>query len=166
MTFEIRHIQKSDLKDVVEILNFYISSTAITFDTQEYNEVSRLPWYNQFSTKGRHQCLVALENNKVVGYACSSAFRPKEAYNTSVEVSIYTNCQCKKRGLGTLLYTELFTSLKDEDIHRALALITVPNEASIALHEKFGFIKSGILDESGRKFNQFHSVCIMQKSLS
>jgi phosphinothricin acetyltransferase len=98
-----------------------------------------------------------------LGYANSGPLRPKAAYDTSVEVSIYRSPKYKEPGLGSLLYQTLFDRLAKEDVHRAHALITLPNEASIALHKKMGFYQVGQLNEAGRKFNAYHSVLWMEK---
>lgn len=165
MTIEIRHIEPQDLTSIVPILNHYIESTAITFDTEPYCTETRRPWLDQFQTSGRYQCLVAISEGEIVGYANSAAFRPKKAYDTSVEVSIYLKDGVAGKGVGTRLYSKLFDQLANEDIHRAHALITLPNEKSINLHSKFGFSEVGILSEAGRKFGQFYSVYLMEKRL-
>jgi phosphinothricin acetyltransferase len=102
----------------------------------------------------------------IVGYANSGALRPKAAYDTSVEVSIYRAPGYREPGLGTLLYQALFDRLSEEDVHRAHAVITLPNDASVALHKKMGFYDVGVLNEAGRKFGRFHSVLWMEKKLS
>lgn len=158
----IRPIQLADLAEVVEILNPFIVNSSVTFDTQPYTAETRIPWFEQFSERGRHQCLVAVLNGKVVGYANSSKLKEKAAYETSVEVSVYSN---GPRGLGRKLYQALFDRLSQEDIHRIHALITLPNEASINLHHKWGFNEVGILHEAGRKFGQYYSVCWLEKRM-
>ncbi len=164
--FTIRHVQESDLVDIVSILNVYITNTAITFDSQPYTAKTRFSWFNSFNDTGRHQCLVAESNGRVIAYANSGYFKPKAAYDTSVEVSIYKSSQIKSKGIGTALYDKLFQNLKKEDLHRAYAYITLPNEASIYLHRKFGFHEVGILNSAGRKFDNFHSVQLMEKDLT
>lgn len=161
----IRTARLTDLSELVEILNPYILQTSVTFDTKPYSVDSRRPWFNQFSEKGRHQCLVAELDGQVVAYANSAPLRPKAAYDTSVEVSIYKAKSCDIRGIGSKLYEALFNRLAKEDVHRAHALITLPNEVSIKLHEKFQFKPVGTLDQAGRKFGQYHSVYWMEKKL-
>lgn len=165
MTVSIRSVCTEDLNGIVSILNHYIEHTAITFDTDPYSTETRLPWLQQFAQGGRYRCLVAELDGKVVGYANTSAFRPKRAYDTSVEVSIYVKSGNEGKGIGRLLYKALMDSVRDEDIHRMHALITLPNDKSIQLHKKFGFSVVGTLDEAGRKFGKYHSVCLMEKKL-
>ncbi|MFK0264509.1 GNAT family N-acetyltransferase [Streptomyces angustmyceticus] len=101
----------------------------------------------------------------LLGYATSSAFRPKAAYAPSVEVTVYCAPHAAGRGIGTLLYTSLFRALADEDVHRAYAGITQPNEASTRLHTRFGFRHIGTYTEVGRKFGRYWDVAWYQKDL-
>jgi phosphinothricin acetyltransferase len=105
------------------------------------------------------------EGGPVVGYATSSPYRPKAAYSTSVETSIYLAPDAGGRGIGSLLYTALFHALAGEDVHRAYAGVTLPNEASIRIHERFGFRKVGVYQEVGRKFGAYHDVVWLEKQL-
>ena len=159
----IRPVKRSDLSQIVTILNPFIEKTSVTFDTQPYTEKSREPWFEQFSTNGRHQCLVAEHQGQILGYSNSAALRPKAAYDTSVEVSVYCADNARGLGLGSKLYQALFDRLCHEDVHRAHAVITLPNDISLALHRKFGFIEVGTLHEAGRKFDKYHSVYWMEK---
>ncbi len=163
MPYLIRPAELADLPAIVQILNPFIKETAITFDTEPYSVDTRRPWFSQFSTTGRHRCLVAEADGRIVGYANSGPLRPKRAYDTSVEVSIYKARDFNEKGLGSALYERLFSELAEEDVHRAHALITLPNEASVAIHQKFGFKEVGTLTEAGRKFGQYHSVYWMEK---
>jgi phosphinothricin acetyltransferase len=108
--------------------------------------------------------LVATLEDTVVGFAYTAPFRPKTAYQRSAEVTIYTN-QKALRGTGSALYANLLTKAED-NFHRLYAVITLPNDKSIALHKKFGFAEVGMLDESGFKFGQYHSVAILEKRLA
>jgi phosphinothricin acetyltransferase len=101
----------------------------------------------------------------VIGYACSSQFRTKPAYETSVETSIYLAPDAVGRGAGSRLYEYLFKALEDEDVHRAYAGIALPNPASIGLHERFGFKRVGHFTEQGRKFGRYWDVAWYEKSL-
>lgn len=101
----------------------------------------------------------------LLGYATSSAFRPKAAYATSVEVTVYCAPHAGGRGIGTLLYEALFAELAKEDVHRAYAGITQPNPASARLHARFGFRPVGVHTEVGRKFGRYWDVAWYQKDL-
>ncbi|MEU8944606.1 N-acetyltransferase family protein [Streptomyces sp. NPDC048489] len=102
---------------------------------------------------------------RILGYATSSGFRPKAAYATSVEVSVYLAPGAGGRGVGTLLYEALFRALAGEDLHRAYAGVAQPNEASVRLHERFGFRHVGTYREVGRKFGRYWDVAWYEKDL-
>ncbi|SCK39497.1 phosphinothricin acetyltransferase [Streptomyces sp. WMMB 714] len=102
---------------------------------------------------------------QVLGFASSSPFRTRPAYSTSVEVSVYVAPEAAGRGIGTLLYEHLFAALEGQDLHRAYAGITVPNAASVRLHERFGFELVGTYSEAGRKFGRYHDVQRYEKAL-
>ncbi|MFH8555879.1 GNAT family N-acetyltransferase [Streptomyces celluloflavus] len=101
----------------------------------------------------------------LLGYATSGPLRPKAAYATSVEVSVYCAPHAVGRGIGTLLYQALFGALADEDVHRAYAGITQPNEASARLHARFGFRHLGTYGEVGHKFGRYWDVAWYEKRL-
>ena len=100
-----------------------------------------------------------------VGYASSSVFRPKAAYETSVETSVYVDPGWTGRGVGSRLYERLFAALEQEDVHRAYAGITLPNSGSVALHERFGFTLVGVFTHAGRKFGRYWDVAWYEKHL-
>lgn len=161
----IRAASREDLPALTAIYNHYIVNTAITFDIEPYGVEQRVPWFEQFAGSGRYRLFVALEAGTLVGYAGSGPFRPKRAYETSVETTIYCAPHATGRGIGTRLYTVLFDALKGEDVHRALGGITQPNEASMALHRRFGFIEVAYFTENGRKLGRYWDVAWLEKHL-
>ena len=101
------------------------------------------------AAEGRHRLLVAVDSdNAVLGYATTSRWRPKAAYDTTVESSIYCRPDVVGRGIGTALYLALFDSLAGEDIHRIVGGISQPNAASVALHQRCGFRPVGVFSRS------------------
>lgn len=161
----IRHLEPRDVSYINDIYNHYILNTPITFDIDPKSVEDRVEWATTFSQQGRHQCLVATEGEAFLGWACSGPYRPKAAYQTSVEVSIYLDPNASGRGIGTLLYDALFAALKEEDVHRLLAGITHPNDASVGLHRRFGFSEVGLYTEVGFKFEKYWDVLWMEKHL-
>jgi phosphinothricin acetyltransferase len=129
----------------------------------------RRAWYSHLAATGPHRLLVAVEpagdGDRVLGYASSHPFRPKQAYETSVETSIYLAPSAVGQGVGTVLYAALFDALAGEDLHRAYAGIGIPNDASIALHERFGFTRVAYFTEQGRKFGRYWDVAWYEKEL-
>nr|WP_206314716.1 GNAT family N-acetyltransferase [Streptomyces coryli] len=147
------------------IYNHYVRETPITFDTAPFTPDDRRGWLLSHPEDGPHRLLVARAGSRILGYATSSAFRPKAAYATSVECSVYLAPDAGRRGLGTLLYKALFAALETEDVHRAYAGIALPNEASERLHRRFGFEHVGTYHEVGRKFGRYWDVAWYEKPL-
>lgn len=161
----IRPASRDDLPRINEIYNYYVINTPITFDLEPQTVESRARWFAEHTAGKRHRMFVAEDAGKIVGYACTGPFRDRAAYDTSVEASIYLAHDVAGRGIGATLYRTLFAAVKDEDIHRLLAGITIPNEASIAIHRKFGFTDVGAFTECGRKFNRYWDVVWMERPL-
>jgi phosphinothricin acetyltransferase len=161
----IRPARESDLERLTEIYNYYIMHTPITFDLEPFSVVERGEWFRHYSASGPHRLLIAETDGRVVGYVTSSRFRPKAAYETSVETTIYLAPEATGRGVGSALYAALFAALADEDLHRAYAGVTLPNPASVALHRKVGFRSIGVYREVGRKFGKYWDVEWFEKPL-
>jgi len=160
----VRTALRRDLPALVEIYNHYVAESHCTFDTEPFTEDGRLPWWAQFDG-ARYQCWVAEHNGAVEGYACTAPLKPKPAYGTSVEISVYIAPGRSRAGHGRRLYEALLPALEGHDVHRAYALIALPNDPSIALHERFGFVRVAHLNEVGRKFGRYWDVAWYQLSL-
>jgi phosphinothricin acetyltransferase len=171
MNVTVRAATLDDLPSLTEIYNYYVIHTPITFDLQPYTPEQRVPWFNEHSDGKRYRLLVACDSHagdsrtSVLGYASTGQFRPKEAYATTVEASVYCRPDAAGRGLGTLLYRELFDAIADQDIHRIVAGITLPNSASNALHQRFGFKTIGVYSQVGRKLDQYWDVMWLERPL-
>src|SRR5215218_8870086 len=105
-----------------------------------------------------HAWLVAEREGEVVGYAYASAFNERPAYRWSTSVSVYIAEDARGQGLGRALYTALFERLRERGFHMACAGITLPNEASVGLHESLGFEQVGVNREIGWKNGAWHDV--------
>jgi phosphinothricin acetyltransferase len=154
----IRPATGRDLPRLTEIYNYYVINTPVTFDIEPYTVERRAAWFNQFSSSGRYRLFVAEESGVVLGYAGTSRFRPKAAYETTVETSVYCAPDAVSKGIGSQLYRTLFDALRGEDIRMFVAGYTLPNPASAALHERFGFKRVGVFTENGRKFDCYWDV--------
>ena len=113
----------------------------------------------------RWQWLVAAIDGVVVGYAYGTQHRERPAYRWSVEVSAYVDAKYHRRGVGRALYGALFVDLADRGFCNAFAGITLPNEASIALHTRMGFAPVGVFRSIGWKFGRWHDVAWFQRRL-
>lgn len=162
----IRNALLSDAKAIANIYNFYVLDTIVTFEenivaAEEMSErilatqALALPW------------LVAKnELGDLVGYAYASKWKERSAYRFSVEVSVYLSKNSKKQGWGSKLYQALFAALKENDIHTVIGGISLPNSASVALHEKFGLQKVAHFKDIGFKFNKWVDVGYWQGNLN
>jgi len=154
----IRLATRADLPRLTEIYNYYVINTPVTFDVEPYTVERRAEWFSQFAATGRYRLLVAEENGTILGYAGTTRFRPKAAYETTVETTIYCAPEATGKRIGSRLYAALFDSLEGEDIRMFVAGYTLPNPASAVLHERFGFKRVGVFTENGRKFGRYWDV--------
>lgn len=163
----IRCAESADLNRLVEIYNHYVVETHVTFDTEPFAVNERIQWFNQFAETGRYRLLVAETDDSIVGYASSTTFKPRAAYGTSVETTIYLDPKQFGRGVGVRLYGELLDQLiADESVHRAYSGIALPNDGSVALHRKLGFEHVGSYHEVGFKFDKYWDVDWFEKDVS
>ena len=161
---QIRTAHDDDLPQLTALYNYYIEHTPATFDLEPFTvERRRREWFAKYTETGPYRVLVAEEDGDIVGLTYSSPFRPKAAYATSVETSVYCRHGETGRGVGRLLYEALFAALADEGLHQAFGLITLPNDPSEKLHQRMGFEPAGVLRSPGRKFDRFWDVAIWQR---
>ena len=154
----IRRAEPGDQPALLDIYNFYVRETPITFDIEPRTLEQRQAWFDSFAPSGRFQCFAAVRDGQAIGWASSHRYNERAAYDTTVSVSIYLAPEACGQGLGRRLYATLFGALAGQDIHRLFAGITLPNEASVGLHRAFGFEQVGIYREVGRKFGRFWDV--------
>ncbi|MEC8009217.1 MAG: GNAT family N-acetyltransferase [Pseudomonadota bacterium] len=152
----VRPLIQQDIESITAIYNHYILNSTITFEEkaitpdvmeQRINTILErdLPW------------LVAEENSEIIGYAYAGIFKDRSAYRFTSEITVYVRPDIRQKGVGTQLYKELFEQLKGK-VRTCVGCITLPNPASIALHEKFGMKPVGTFENVGFKFNQWLSV--------
>jgi phosphinothricin acetyltransferase len=163
---KVRPATEADLEGLNDVYNEYVRTAHYTFDIEPMPMEARRDWFSHYGAAGRYRVFVAAAGDGVVGYASSSRYRPKAAYETSVETSIYLVAEATGLGIGAKLYAALFDSLHGEDVHRAYAGISLPNPGSVALHEKFGFKRAGLYTEQGRKFDRYWDVAWYEKPLT
>lgn len=166
MPATIRPATLSDLPALTAIYNHYIAHTTITFDLHPYEPDDRRAWFDDHASTGRHRLLVAADaDGSLLGYATTSRWRPKAAYDTTVESSVYCRPDAVGRGIGRALYSALFEAIGGEDVHRIVAGVSQPNPASVALHLRFGFRQVGVFSSVGRKFGQYWDVAWFERQM-
>jgi len=159
MEIEIAPAREDDLEPIVALYNHYVQHSSATFEVAPVTVDERRGWFADHASGGRHRLLVARERGSaVVGWATTSPFRPRAAYATTVESSVYCHPGHVGRGVGSALYAALFRAIAEEDIERIVAGIALPNPASTALHGRFGFRPVGVFTRVGRKFGRYWDV--------
>jgi len=158
----IKNIDEVDVDAVNKLYNHYIKETAFTFDIKEKTLSEKKEWSKIFKKDSPHQCIVAYENDVLIGFASSRPFRDKQAYESSIETSVYIDEKYFGKGYGRLLMEYLFNKLDGYHLNRAYAFITEPNNASEKLHLLLGFKKICVLNNVGKKFGKFWNVGVFE----
>ncbi len=159
----IRTANIEDSADILRIYAHYIINTAYTFEV-DVPEISQFTKRVEEISK-EYPFLVYVQDEKIVGYAYASKHKERAAYCYDVDVSVYLDIECVGAGIGTKLYNMLFEMLKKQGFYNAYAGITVPNERSVELHKKYGFEDIGVFKKTGYKFDKWHGVQWMGKTL-
>ncbi|MFP6897939.1 MAG: GNAT family N-acetyltransferase [Roseibacillus sp.] len=153
----IRPATQNDAQRVVEIYNHYIESTIVTF---EENPVGVSTMAERIAETQRSLPFLVAENeeNRLAAFAYASIWKSRGAYCCTAETTIYVAPESIGKGLGTMLYPALIAELRARSFHALLGGIALPNEGSVALHEKFGFEKVAHLKQVGWKFSKWIDV--------
>jgi L-amino acid N-acyltransferase YncA len=154
---QVRAAKDDDAIDIAYIYNYYIATSHATFEIEPIDEAEMLRRIEECWYAG-YPFLVCEENDQIVGYAYGRRFRVRPAYAHSVEVSVYIRPGYTDRKIGHLLYEALLDEIKKGDFHAIIAGISLPNDASVKLHENFGFEKVAHFREVGRKFERWIDV--------
>ncbi len=161
---QIRDASIRDAGEIAAIYNHYIMNSVVTFEEDEVTTEEMAGRIGEVQSAGL-PWLTATHNGSISGYAYATKWRTRKAYRFSVEVTVYVDPGCERLGIGSRLYKELLTRVKDDGFHAAMAGIVLPNEASVALHEKMGFSKVAHFKEAGYKFGNWLDVGYWQRIL-
>ncbi len=164
MSARIRLAQPSDAAAVAAIYAPVVEQTPTSFElvAPDEQEMRR----RITSTLEHYPWLVCEAGGELLGYVYATRHRERPAYRWSVEVSAYVATRARRRGVGRALYTSLFELLARQGFHQAFAGITLPNEASVRLHQSLGFAPIGVFRRIGFKFGAWHDVGWWQRDLS
>ncbi|MCC8018772.1 MAG: N-acetyltransferase family protein [Rikenellaceae bacterium] len=154
---EIREVSVEDAPAICAIYNHYIGKTAVTFETVPLT-VDEMAGRIARVTGAGYPYYVAMADGEVAGYCHLRPFNSKQAFSLTAEISIYIHPAMHGRAIGSALMYRLLHGLDPDMFHTIIAGITLPNDASVALHEKFGFRQVGFMKETGRKFDRWHDV--------
>lgn len=159
---KIRTAVLTDAAQIAEIYNYYIKTSHATFELDAIDSAEMKNRIGETFQKN-YPFLVCEENGEIAGYAYGRMFRPRRAYLHSIEVSVYIKNGAEGKGIGTSLYQKLFPEILNKDFHAIIAGISLPNDASVKLHEKFGFEKVAHFREVGFKFGRWIDVGYWEK---
>lgn len=165
MTFLIRAASAEDAAVIASIYAPYVENHSISFEELAPSPeemagriagiaADGLPW------------LVAESDGEIVGYAYARRFHERHAYRFAVETSLYVSAGRQREGIGRQLYIALIRTLSAQGYTQALALIAMPNDASIAMHETVGFRRAGVWRSVGYKHGAWRDVAIWQRALA
>jgi phosphinothricin acetyltransferase len=161
----IRTILDKDINVITEIYNYYVTETVVTFEDEIITSDIMLARVTKVKDSHLPWLVAEDEFGNVIGYAYATKWRERFAYRFSVEITAYLSPSYSGFGIGTKLYQELFTALKARSIHSVIGGITLPNPASIALHEKFEMKQVAHFNEVGFKFGQWLDTGYWQGSI-
>jgi len=152
----IRNVKVEDAAQICSIYNYYIQNTTITFEEIDLSETEMSERIEKISSKFPY--LVYIEGENIIGYAYATEWRVRAAYKNSVETTVYLKQGHEGKGIGKQLYSELIKQIDKKGFHVIIGGIALPNHASIALHEKLGFVKVAHFKEVGYKFQKWVDV--------
>ena len=142
----------------------YVTDSFVSFETEAPDEAEMR---RRIESGGAlYPWLAAEVHGRVAGYASASAFRPRAAYRYTIETSVYLDADHCGRGIGRALYTRLLALLERQGFAQAIGAISLPNEASVRLHEALGFSSAGIYRQVGWKCGGWHDVGLWQRALA
>lgn len=165
MSAAVRAGTEADLPAIAAVYTHYVLNTTTTFHTKVRTPAEWRQRYQEHVADGPYHLLVAEVAGQVVGYCETLPFRPKPAYFPSIELSVYVAPDAVGHGVGTALLATLFDELAESPFHRLFSIITLPNEPSVAFHERHGFVHRGTLTEAGRKFDTWCDVAFYERAL-
>ena len=164
--YTLREARPADLPAVREIYNYYVANSTVTFDE---DAMSLKEWKSKFaylSKLGMPFIVAESPSGQLLGYALVTPWKQKRAYRFTVENSIYLGPAASGKGLGRVLLGELIARSKAAGLKEMIAVIADQGaEASIALHERFGFVEIGRMGRVGFKFGRWLGTVLMQKTL-
>ncbi|MCD7977824.1 MAG: N-acetyltransferase family protein [Tannerellaceae bacterium] len=153
----IRNVRPEDAGEICRIYNYYIETTCISFETEPVSEEEMKDRIQSF-IEGECLYYVVEKEGKMIGFAYMHPWKERRAYSYTKEVTIYLDHEQKGKGVGTVLYRYLLERVDTSRIHSLIAAICIPNDASVRLHEKFGFRQVSHYKEVGYKFGEWKDV--------
>ena len=160
----IRAATEADLPTILAIYNDAVVNTAAIWNDDLVDLDNRIAWFRTRIGQG-FPVLVAVEGERVLGYASYVYFRAFQVYRFTVENSIYVAGEARGKGAGSALLAALVEAARAQGKHMMVAGIEAGNAVSIRLHEKQGFVETARMPELGFKFGRYLDLVFLQKKL-
>lgn len=165
-TYEIRPVRESDIPDIREIYNYYVTNSMVTFDEKRWTLAQWREKYAYLQKLGMPFLVAQSPSGQILGYALLQPWKSKSAYRYTVENSIYLGQAAAGKGLGRALMEAVIAAAQEAGIREIVAAISDRGaEASIALHQKLGFVEVGRMGRVGFKFGRWLGVVYLQLSV-
>lgn len=159
----IRFVEPSDAGAILDIYRPFVADTVITL---EYDAPTRAEFQERVEgIAGKYPYLVYVEDGAVRGYAYAARHSERAGYRHNATTSVYLKPECAGRGVGTLLYSRLLAALRTQGVCLAYAIVTMPNPASMRLHEKCGFRETAVFRRGGYKFGKWLDILWLENRL-
>ena len=164
LSFDVRFTEAADMAGVCEIVNHYIRTAPFHFRTEPQ---APCEWVDDWErTHARYPWLVAVQDKAILGVAYGSTWNSRAAYDWCAEVTVYVAHDAARQGVGRALYDRLLAEMDGQGYRTQIAVIALPNDPSVALHEAFGFDHAGTLREVGYKAGTWLDVGLWQRSVA
>ncbi|MDR2498662.1 MAG: GNAT family N-acetyltransferase [Tannerellaceae bacterium] len=160
----IRDVRRDDAPAIADIYNYYIENTIVSFEELPITPQEMESRILKITSKFPY--IIFEQGGIVEGYAYLSTWRERISYRYAAELAIYLRHGSEGRGIGSLLMDQLLRETEASSIRALIACISLPNPASVALHEKFGFVRVGLFPEVGYKMNQWIDVGFWEKIIA
>ncbi len=161
---QLRPMTPSDVSVVNEAYNHYVLNSTCTYQITPDTEADRMRWL--LHRKLKHPAIVAVEDEQVVGWGSLGPFRAREAYDVTVEHSVYVLPDRHRRGVGGAIMQRLIDLAVDGGFHTMVGVVDSTCAGSLSLHERYGFVRAGVLRQAGRKFDRPLDAVLMQRMLA
>lgn len=161
MEILIRPATEQDMPSVLEIVNYEITHSTVNYSYSEDTLDNQLDWFRKKQLAAL-PVMVAERAQQVLGFGTYGPFRPKDAYQYSVEHSVYVAKEARGQGIGQLLLQELIRRAREQGYHTMIAGVDGSNQGSYHFHRKLGFVEVGRFREVGYKFDQWLDLIFLQ----
>jgi len=162
-SLEIRRATPPDAVAIAAIYGWYVDNSVATFETHAPDCAAMLARITHIMP--HYPFVVAERDGQLLGYAYAGRLYERAAYRWTVENTVYVAPEGHRQGVARMLYRTLLDALAQQGFVSAIGKITLPNPASIALHERFGFVRRGVLEQVGFKHGAWHDVGLYQLDL-